>query len=726
VTTRTVPGRLTRPVAAFATPPISAVLAGLLGATLLALAVLVATTPLGSGDYGQWLMAARPYAGLDVPPYRADAAVPPVVPLVIGAVQQVVHDPVATVHAAALIILVALGLAAFLAGMSLFDPLAGVLAAVAALLFSNLFLQLFAFGGLLQAGAIAFLWASVGTIWLARVDHERRRRWLTLGAIATGAGALTHAGTASIAVPTGVVITAIVVVGIPLSWRERAREVVPMAAVLAVVAAYWFIVLLPGGTDLARNPASLDYRGPSRLVDALTASWANAAVLVIGAAAIVGGTVGELRRRRVASWTALAAWTVIALAVLCVAVAGGVATDYPRFVTPIMAPFVIAVGAAVAIVLRTVGTWAVRRARAGSGSGWSVALAALLVAVAVPAAVGEFAQEARGYEVSDPSALAESARWINAHLPAQAVVLTTAREGKWIEGLSGRGTLFANSVRYNFRPDEWERSFAADALLQGVGGALVNEFFFAKLSDAGASDALPRGVVIAANHGGEYVDLLRTLPSATTVSDGTGTRLATLSNLDLETKQLLTHGDDALAESVWTESPAGGSVALHQRMSLRRGSSTFEIELAVPDSVPSGSIELSMMPGGGSQLDSVSLHGSEANLVYRPIGSGSPQLRIVASGLNAAIVQSENGALVAHADGRTLRLLVTDLTGAAFPTAGLQALDPEALVTEYDIQAALLRRDPSLAARERRLRALGFEPASTIGTYELLRRAPSP
>jgi hypothetical protein len=281
-------------------------------------------------------------------------------------------------------------------------------------------------------------------------------------------------------------------------------------------------------------------------------------------------------------------------------------------------------------------------------------------------------------------------------------------------------------VRYNFRPDEWERSFAADALLQGVGGALVNEFFFAKLSDAGASDALPRGVVIAANHGGEYVDLLRTLPSATTVSDGTGTRLATLSNLDLETKQLLTHGDDALAESVWTESPAGGSVALHQRMSLRRGSSTFEIELAVPDSVPSGSIELSMMPGGGSQLDSVSLHGSEANLVYRPIGSGSPQLRIVASGLNAAIVQSENGALVAHADGRTLRLLVTDLTGAAFPTAGLQALDPEALVTEYDIQAALLRRDPSLAARERRLRALGFEPASTIGTYELLRRAPSP
>lgn len=724
MTTRTIAGRLTRPVASLATPPVSAVLAGLLGATLLALAVLVATTPLGSGDYGQWLMAARPYVGLDVPPYRADAAVPPVVPLLIAAVQQVAHDPVATVHLAAIVILVALGLAAFFAGMSLFDPLTGVMAAVAAMLFSDLFLQLFAFGGLLQAGAIALLWASVGAVWLARTNEEHRERWLTVGALATGAGALTHAGTASMAVPTGMALTAIVVALTAESWRERARNVLPMAAVLAIVAAYWLIVLLPGGTDLARNPASLDYRGPERLFQALAASWANVTVVAIGGFAVAVGAVAELRRRRIGSWMALAAWAAITLGVLGVAVASGAATDYPRFVTPIMAPFVIAAGGAVAIGLRAVGRRVVEQTHVGSQAGWSAALAVLLVAAAVPPAVGEFGREARGYEVTDQAGLAESARWIDAHLAANGVVLTTAREGKWIEGLSGRGTLFSNAVRYSFRPDEWQRSFAADALLQGVGGALVNEFFFAKLSDAGASDALPRGVVIAANHGGEYIDLLRTLPSATSVSDASDTPLATLSNLDLDTKQLLIRDDDAIAESVWTGARRDKSVALHQQVSLRRGSSTLQIELAVPDSVPSAGIDLSVTAGSGSQLDSVSLRGNEATLVYRPIGSGSPQLRMVASGQSATIVQGDHGALIAHADGRTLRLLVTDLTGAAFPSAGLQALDPGDLVRAYDIQAALLKRDPALAARERRLEALGFQPVATVGTYELLQRVP--
>ena len=246
----------------------------------------------------------------------------------------------------------------------------------------------------------------------------------------------------------------------------------------------------------------------------------------------------------------------------------------------------------------------------------------------------------------------------------------------------------------------------------------------AKLSDAGASDALPHGVVIAANHGGEYIDLLRTLPSATSVSDASDTPLATLSNLDLDTKQLLIRDDDAIAESVWTGARRDKSVALHQQVSLRRGSSTLQIELAVPDSVPSAGIDLSVTAGSGSQLDSVSLRGNEATLVYRPIGSGSPQLRMVASGQSATIVQGDHGALIAHADGRTLRLLVTDLTGAAFPSAGLQALDPGDLVRAYDIQAALLKRDPALAARERRLEALGFQPVATVGTYELLQRVP--
>jgi len=52
----------------------------LLGSVLLGCAWVLATTEIGSGDYGQWLMTARPYLGQNVPDYRAASAVPPVMP----------------------------------------------------------------------------------------------------------------------------------------------------------------------------------------------------------------------------------------------------------------------------------------------------------------------------------------------------------------------------------------------------------------------------------------------------------------------------------------------------------------------------------------------------------------------------------------------------------------------------------------------------------------------
>jgi len=53
-------------------------------AVLTGLTAVLVLTPLGSGDYGQWLMTARPYAGLSLPDYRAAGAVPPVVPVLLG------------------------------------------------------------------------------------------------------------------------------------------------------------------------------------------------------------------------------------------------------------------------------------------------------------------------------------------------------------------------------------------------------------------------------------------------------------------------------------------------------------------------------------------------------------------------------------------------------------------------------------------------------------------
>ena len=120
--------------------------------------------------------------------------------------------------------------------------------------------------------------------------------------------------------------------------------------------------------------------------------------------------------------------------------------------------------------------------------------------------------------MAEPASLQEAVSWIEANVAPGATVLAPVREGKWIEGLSGRAALFSSAVRYSFRPDEWRRSLAADTLLRS-GGALVNGYFFVRLTDDVADAAVPRGMAIGVNHGGEYLDLLRIAPAETRIFD---------------------------------------------------------------------------------------------------------------------------------------------------------------------------------------------------------------
>jgi len=43
-------------------------------------------------------------------------------------------------------------------------------------------------------------------------------------------------------------------------------------------------------------------------------------------------------------------------------------------------------------------------------------------------------------------------------------VLTTVRAGKWLEGTTGRESLFAQPTRFAVRPAEWQRSLDAEVL----------------------------------------------------------------------------------------------------------------------------------------------------------------------------------------------------------------------------------------------------------------------
>ena len=691
-----------------------------LGAVLAGCAWVLATTEIGSGDYGQWLMTARPYLGESVPDYRAASAVPPVVPFLLGLAVRLVGDPLLGVHLFAVLLLVVLGLSAYLVGLSFFGSrLAGLMALVGALLLTDRFLELFAFGGLLQAGAIVFLWLGAGALMHAGQGIRREGAWWVAGGACIGLAALTHVGTASIVVPTGIGVGLLSAMRVAPTWRLRMVRLAPLGAALVVVAAYWLVFLLPGGTEFAQNPASLAYRGPNRLIDNLTSYWPGVVMAAVAAAGLAVGTIGEVRRRAIGPWTIIGAWTAITLAVVIGAVVSRAATDYPRFATPLLAPLVVAAaGAGVAAIAR-VASWLTRRLRRGTPAGWSMAIALALVAATAPPAVTAFGTQANGYQMAEPSSLQAAVAWIEGNVAPGATILAPPREGKWIEGLSGRTTLFSSAVRYSFRPEEWGRSVAADTLLRS-GGAVVNEFFFVRLTDNVANAAVPRGMVIGVNHGGEYLDLLRIAPAGTSILDTSG-RLGILATLPNLAGAGRTSTSDSVATSVtssWTGKRQGTPVTFREIVTLQGDSSTLELRASAATLKPTGfAFELHPAQVAVTEL---ALAGTEADLTFDVAGSGPPRLRAVLSGVAATIERLPDGGIRVYSPGGPIRLLITDLSGAGPSVVGAQFLDPEQLLAAYHVGAVILVTDPSFAGRRTRLEALGFQLAQTFGPYAVM------
>lgn len=690
----------------------------LLGAVLLGSAWVLATSAIGSGDYGQWLMTARPYLGESVPDYRAASAVPPVVPFLLSFIVRLTGDPAQGIHLFAVLLLLALGLSAYVAGATLFGTrLAGLMGVIGALLLTDRFLDLFAFGGLLQAGAIVFLWLGVAALFRAGTRPARESAWWIVGGLAIGLGALTHVGTASIAVPTGLAVGVLSSMRAAPTWRGRLRRLAPLGASLAVVAVYWLLFLLPGGTEFAQNPASLAYRGPGRLLEGLTEYWPALAMAAVAAAGLAFGVADERRRRAIGPWTMVGAWSVVTLVVVLAAVSTGAATDYPRFATPLLAPLVIAAAGAGATAMRVAAGRVTLALRRGTPAEWSVGLAGLLVAVTAWPAMIAFGTQTNGYRLAEPASLQQAVSWMEANAATGATVLAPVREGKWIEGLSGRPALFSSDVRYSFRPDEWRRSLAADTLLRS-GGALVNGYFFVRLTDEVADAAVPRGMAIGVNHGGEYLDLLRIAPAETRIFDPTGATLATLPNLPGERRSVITDGLAASVISSWKGERQGAAVGFRQVVSLQADASTLEIRAAATTTAEAP-FELNLRPGE-QPLTGLSLTDTGAELTFAQAGSGAPSLRVLVDGAGATLEGLEDGGLRVRSPGGPIRLLITDLTGTSLPTIGTGFLEPSQLIATYNIGAVLLVRDPAFESRRIRLVALGFQLRQIFGPYAVM------
>lgn len=688
---------------------------------ILVVAGLVALTPIGSGDYGQWLMVSRAFAGESVPAYRALGDVPPLVPLLIGFLANLTGDGMAALHATAFVLVVGLGFAFFAAGWALDRrPATGLLVAVLGLLVTDSFLDLLAFGGLLQAAATACVVASVAAFMRSLVEPRRERAWWVLGCVALFATCLTHVPTATAGLPVAVGAAGLALIPTTgATWRERVRQAWPLGVMFSLIAGYWVVVIAPASLGFVANPASLAYRGPERALEVLVDYPPTLVICLLGAASLALWA-RELLARRAAlrsPGTVLLLWAVVAWAAFGLSALSRASTDYPRFVPILLAPLAVAAAGA----LTAMGD-ALRRRRPGAFTGErGFAAIALSVALVAPFSVAGYQTEASGYQLTDPAALEEVATWADTHLVAGSTILAPVREAKWIEGLTGRSSLFSSQVRYAFRPVEWARSLAADALYR-TNLTLVNESFGLLLMDGVATKdgQQPRTLSIAANHGGENIELLRLVAASSVVLDASGATLASLpallpAGLDLE------RATDRLAVTTrWTGVRQGTPLDYRQGVALERGSDSFVFTAAVEGAQPVAALRLELRPPSGVAIVDVAVSGDSAIVTFARFGQAEPRLRIDVPG--GTIALNDAGGLGIQVPGRALSVTVTDLTAGGASTS-LRLLDPAQLVAEYGVGAAILRHDASYEARKARLELLGFHVAKAAGPYVVLIRS---
>ena len=715
----------------------------------IAVALVVARMPInGRGDYGQWLMTSRYYLGEGVPDYRTITALPPLIPFLLAGLRLIVPDSGIALQTFNVVLLVALMASMYLVASAVFaDRMAGLFAVALAFLVTDRYLELFAFGGLLQVGALVFTLISVAAFVLAGRYPIGAQRWWTLGSLSLALAALSHVGTGLLAVPVCCAVAAISAIRTirrtgtapfgsgrgdarrPWQWLISSQTVLRgMAGAIVIptaVLAYWLLVLLPASTEYVSNPASLNYRGADRLLTALESYWPTILVMAAGVGALVIGGTLDWRRRRLGPWVVLAVWAAAVWATLLVSIVTQASTDYPRFATPLLAPLIVAGSGGLLWVSRWLAAFLPSRIPSLPRLDWRLAALAV-VCLMGPLGFQRYANHVRFYQPLDAPGLTSVGAWLNTELSGAESVVAPVREGKWIEGVTGHPAVFSQPVRYTFRPIERERSLVADAIVRST-FAVASQGFFLKYSH-GAPDAgrtVPRGMIVGANHRGEFLDLLQIPASAVRVIGTTSvddTRATLLASRPVRMHQTVAE-NDATVSTTWNGTRhAGAGLSLNETTILHSEARTFELIEEVRARQPIGGVELQLWPLLPATASLIESNGQAADLYFPAVGLEEPHLRIEVLDRNGVITLGDDGRLTVRSVTDQVHLKVAALTtGEGGPD--VQVLDPARLVDAYDVGAVLLvRYDPAFAARERRMEDLGFRMGMAAGAYALMVR----
>jgi hypothetical protein len=412
----------------------------------------------------------------------------------------------------------------------------------------------------------------------------------------------------------------------------------------------------------------------------------------------------------------LLTWIGVTWGALLYSVASGAATDYPRFATPLLAPLAVAAGGGVWRLLEVGSQWLVRDRPRLAGSLLAPAVLFLATIVAAPLTVGRYERQVGVYQPRHATSLTAAVQWLDAEAAEGKAVLTEVRDGKWVEGLTGRPALFSQAVRYAFRPTEWQRSVEADTLLRSVATVTSGRISAQYTSMAAFEDVrVPTGLLLRVNHRGEFVDLLRLPPAATRITGAEGDVTAA----GLMPVRVREHAAERRAglATVWGLTADPG-FSFTQRVTAYQDGTTLRISQAAPGH----RISTELAPPPGITITSVEVTGRQALVCFTPFGGSAPCVRVHAAQDGARVTETADGALRVMSESSRLDVLVTALTSGE-ASVELEVLLPAELVEMHDLGAALLYEpDPAYPSRRLRLEALGFEEARAFGPYRVLIR----
>jgi len=503
-----------------------------------------------------------------------------------------------------------------------------------------------------------------------------------------------------------------------LRWVALFRALAPLLIALVALGVYTAVVLAPASKDYVSNPASLFYRGPGRLMSSLFAYGPTAALVVFGAVAAIAGVVIDGLKRSLGGGSVIFTWSVGAWGFLLAAAMAGTGTDYPRFAPIVLAPLVVAAAAAMVALTNAMTRQLQALTPAARLDVVAVLAPGILAILAMPFAAVRYQSLMNGYQPTDASALTAAVEFVDSSLGnASGAVLTSVRDGKWVEGLTGREALFNLPVRFAVRPDEWQRSVDADTILRSS-AALTNQFYFVKFSEPAStgSATAPAALTISMNHGGEFVDVLQLRQADTHLVGASRTWTAQAGPVGADGSRDAT---SATYRTRWEQARGAESASFSRTVTVADQAST----MSIIDNAPGYRIESLLRPAPGTAFTSVSIDGRQARLCIARVGEQEPCFELLASEPDAQLRSTSQGIAVETTTSTQLSLYLTDLT-AGGDSVGLGLIDPAGVVARHDVRAAiLLATDPAFDDRRMRLEAVGLQLVRQIGPYAVFQGA---